>query len=93
MSSPATGKAPRNRWLLPDDGIIDPLAVELAATGQRAVRLTEAERYMAAALILAEGGSPWLISHRLKMSPDAARALAATITGTTVPEARERKLG
>jgi hypothetical protein len=72
--------------LLPDDGIIDPIAVEIAATGQRPVRLTAAERREAAARILAEGGSPWLISRRLKMTPEAARSLAASIAESMAPE-------
>jgi hypothetical protein len=38
---------------LPDDGIIDPIAVEIAARGIRSVALTRAERQAAAAAILA----------------------------------------
>lgn len=81
-----------NRWLLPDDGIIDPVAVELAATGQRQVRLTETERHEAVALILAEGGSSWLIAKRLKISTAAARSLATSIAEPTVPGAPEPEL-
>jgi hypothetical protein len=42
---------PRSPWLLTEDGIIDPLAVELAATGARRVALTPAERLAVAARI------------------------------------------
>jgi hypothetical protein len=71
--------AARATWLLPDDGIIDPVAVEIAARGARRVRLTAAERRLAAALILARGGSPNDIARRLCMSGNSANALAASI--------------
>ena len=67
------------RWVLPDDGIIDDLAVELAAAGTRPVALTRPERRLAAARILANGGTPYLISKRLHLSCQAAHALAASI--------------
>lgn len=69
----------RGRWLLAEDGIIDPVAVEIAARGTRRVRLTPAERRMAAALILDRGGSPNDLARRLCMSGHAARVLAASI--------------
>ena len=53
-------------WLLPDDGIIDPVAVEIAARGTRRVRLTARERRAAAALIVARGGTRIrLLAHRV----------------------------
>ena len=78
----------RATWLLPEDGIIDPVAVEIAARGTRRVRLTAAERRLAAALILARGGSPADLARRLCMSGNAASALAASIraTGTSAAE-------
>jgi len=69
----------RARWLLPEDGVIDPVAVEIAARGTRRVRLTATERRMAAAVILDRGGSPNDLARRLCMSGHAARALAADI--------------
>lgn len=66
-------------WLLPDDGIIDPIAVEIAATGKRPVRLTAPERYAAAELILARGGTSKTVAARLCMSDSAATALAYVI--------------
>jgi hypothetical protein len=62
---------------LPDDGIIDPIAVEIAASGIRPVALTAAERRLAAARILVGGGTPYLISKRLRVSGTTALALAS----------------
>jgi hypothetical protein len=53
---------------LPDDGIIDPVAVEIAARGIRPVALTRAERQLAAARILTRGGTPTRICQRLHVS-------------------------
>jgi hypothetical protein len=85
--------AARDLWLLPEDGIIDPVAVEIAATGKRPVRLTASERREAAAMILAEGGSPWLISKRLKISTSIARTLAAEIAEAAAREVPESESG
>jgi hypothetical protein len=71
-------------WLIPDDGIIDPVAVEITAAGIRRVRLTVPERRAAAALILARGGTENDIAHRLGMSGSAARTLAASIRAGAV---------
>jgi hypothetical protein len=67
------------RWphTLPDDGIIDPIAVEIAASGIRSVALTPAERHAAAAAILARGGTLSQISVRLRISGSTASRLAA----------------
>jgi len=54
--------------------------VAIAAAGTRPVALTRAERRLAAARILASGGTPYLISKRLHMSGQAAHALADSIT-------------
>lgn len=70
----------RTVWLLPEDGVIDPVAIELAATGERSVALTETERRLAAGLILDAGGTPNLIAKRLHMAHCNARALADEIT-------------
>ena len=68
-----------SQWLLPDDGIIDPVAVEIAAAGTRRVRLTLPERRFAAALILARGGTANDISARLHVNGQVARRLADVI--------------
>ena len=71
------------RWLIPDDGIIDPVAVAITAAGLRRVRLTIAERRAAAALILARGGTANDIAARLHIGGRAALALAASIRADT----------
>jgi hypothetical protein len=63
--------------VLADDGIIDLFAVEIAARGTRTVALTPAERQLAAARILARGGTPYLISKRLHVNRTTALKLAA----------------
>jgi hypothetical protein len=72
-----TAQRTRRRWALTDDGIIDPIAVEIAAHGMRTVALTRAERQLAAARILARGGTPYIISKRLHVSGTTALLLAA----------------
>ena len=67
------------QWLLPDDGIIDPVAVEIAAAGTRRVALTRPERRAAAALILARGGTAADLADRLHVSGNTAARLAAAI--------------
>ena len=68
-------------WLLPEDGVVDPLAIDLAARGVRPVALTATERRIAAAFILAAGGTPNAIAKRLRMAHSTARALTDQITG------------
>ena len=76
-----TARRTRRRLVLSDDGIIDPIAVEIAARGTRLVALTPAERQLAAARILARGGTPNLISERLQVSGTTALMLAARCQG------------
>ena len=76
-------------WLLPDDGIIDPVAVEIAARGTRRVRLTARERRAAAALIVARGGTANDIARRLGMSGHAAGQLATSVRATATAELGE----
>ena len=68
--------------MLADDGIIDLIAVEIAAKGTRPVALTRAERQLAATAILAGGGTPDLISKRLHVSGSTALTLAARCQGS-----------
>ena len=80
MTAPARHHhGPRSPWLLPEDGIVDELAVEIAATGTRRVALTPTERLAVAARILAAGGTPYLISKRLGVSSAHGHALAAAV--------------
>jgi hypothetical protein len=66
-------------WMLPDDGIIDQVAVEIAAKGERRVALTAPERRAAAEMILARGGTVRDIAERLCMSDTAAGGLSYLI--------------
>ncbi len=68
---------PAQTRTLPDDGIIDLLAVDIAARGLRPVALTRTERLLAAARILAHGGSPYQVSQRLHINGTTALHLAA----------------
>lgn len=54
--------------VLPEDQIVDEIAVNLAASGERPVRLTATERELAAEKIMNEGGGPGVIAERLHMS-------------------------
>jgi hypothetical protein len=76
-----TAQRMRRRFVLADDGIIDPIAVDIAARGARTVALTRAERQLAATRILARGGTPYLISKRLHVSGTTALTLAARCQG------------
>ena len=75
-------------WTLPEDGILDPIAIELAARGIRPVALTPAERLTAAARILHRGGTPALIARRLHVSGTTALILAARIQLSSTGAAR-----
>jgi hypothetical protein len=76
-----TAHRARRRLLLADDGIIDLIAVEIATRGERPVALTCAERQLAAAHILALGGTAYVISKRLHVSGTTALTLAALCQG------------
>lgn len=65
--------------VLADDGILDPIAIDIAARGIRPVALTRPERAAAAAAILADGGNLEQICRRLHVSGTAARRLAARV--------------
>jgi DNA-binding CsgD family transcriptional regulator len=78
-TKPTGGAAARLGYgplVLPEDGIVDPIAIEIAASGSRPVALTQTERVLAAARILAAGGSRNDIATRLHVSGNTARTLA-----------------
>lgn len=75
-------------WVLPEDGFADLIAVEIAASGTRRVALTPTERVMAAARILAAGGTAHDIAERLHLSGDRAYRLARQATATRPPSGR-----
>jgi hypothetical protein len=84
MGGRAVTAAPvRHPWVLADDGLIDMVAVDIAARGARPVALTPAERQLAAARILARGGTPYLVAKRLRLSGTTALALVARCPGAT----------
>ncbi len=72
-------------FILPDDGIIDPLAVEVAARGIRPIALTPAERQLAAARILAQGGTITHVCTRLHVSGTTAVMLTDQSTLQAAP--------
>jgi hypothetical protein len=82
-----TAPAARRRLALADDGIIAPVAVDLAARGTRPIALTRTERQLAAAAILARGGSTYHIAVRLHVSGTTAVTLAARCRGRAVMNA------
>ena len=77
-----------SEWVIPDDGIIDAIAVQIAARGQRRVRLTPVERRLAAALIVADGGTPYRVAKCLGISCWTAHTLVDSITANP-PELAE----
>ena len=74
----------RGEWVIPEDGIIDAIAVQIAASGQRRVKLTRTERRFAAALILARGGNAYQVHKRLGVSSSTAHTLVASLTANPV---------
>jgi hypothetical protein len=54
-------------WLLPDDGITDLIAIEVAARGVRQVRLTLRERLLAVEWMLAHGRPKWAVVQNLSL--------------------------
>lgn len=79
-------------WLLhPDDGVIDQIAVSIAAYGERRVRLSHSERVIAARTLLRHGSTvsalctrlilPYIVSEdltcRMKMPPQNGKNTAA----------------
>ena len=78
MSVIARPAAPGAAMLLPDDGLIDELAVRIAVSGARVVRLTSAERDLAARELLERGaGLAELAAHLGTNIPSARRLVAA----------------
>jgi len=69
LGLPEGGYRKRNdpNWL-PEDGVFDSIAVDIAAIGGRVVRMTDRERMAAAKRILAQGGNSGTLMVRLGMS-------------------------
>lgn len=69
-----TYKNPPTGWVLRDDDIIDDIAIEIAITGRRSVRLTKAERRVALMKLIQMGvTSSEDIAGRLRMGPSEVR--------------------
>jgi hypothetical protein len=76
MYPPVDGFFRIRKTLLADDGVVDPVAVDIAVTGARPVQVTETERLIAAALLFDGGATVALVAWRLRMSSETARRLA-----------------
>ena len=66
-------------WLIRDDGIIDEVAIEIAVAGTRLVRLTRPEQRIAAARILARGGSIDDVQRNLGVGGDLAAKIVREV--------------
>jgi hypothetical protein len=67
-------------WQIPDDGIIDEIAIDIAATGQRRVRLTPTELRLAARRIIASGFKAKTLEARLGISRSYAQDLVTELS-------------
>lgn len=67
---------------LPEDGVVDLLAVDLAVAGERPVRLTPTEQQMAARRIIDAGGSRAAIARHLHITQTRADRLFFALTTT-----------
>jgi hypothetical protein len=73
-------------YLIPEDGVIDMIAVDIAASGIRPVRLTDRERMLAARRILAAGGMTATLMRRLRLtSLYQAQQFVARVNGSEPP--------
>jgi hypothetical protein len=68
-------------WGLASDGIFDAVAVDVAASGERYVRLTPTEQLGAARRIIRAGGDAQDLQTRLGVNHIAALALIRAVTG------------
>jgi hypothetical protein len=87
-----TAQPARHRLLLADDGIIDLIAVQIAARGIRTVAITRAERQLTAVRILACDGTTYLISKRPRTRPaPAAEQGSGGMTSPARPTRRRQR--
>jgi hypothetical protein len=68
-------------WGLASDGIFDAVAVDVAASGDRYVRLTPTEQLSAAGLIIRAGGDAHDLQTHLGVNHIAALALLRAVSG------------
>jgi hypothetical protein len=81
------------RHTIPNDGLIDPIAIEIAVRGTREVRLTWPERYIAAAMMHRLGVSFAEINMRLhwRMSEKTTRKIREVADAIGRPGGPERQ--
>ena len=77
MHAVATRAAPHAAMLLPDDGLIDEVAVSIAVSGARRVRLTPPERDLAARAMVARAASSARSAHLGTSTAAAGRLIKA----------------
>jgi hypothetical protein len=65
--------------LLPEDGVIDPVAIRIAIAGDRVVRMTLTERQIAARTIIASGAGVAELSGKLGIGSHEISAFLAGI--------------
>ena len=93
MHAVATRAAPHAAMLLPDDGLIDEVAVSIAVSGARRVRLTPPERDLAARLMIARGADVAELAAHLGTSTAAAGRLVKALgyrLGPPCPRTKHR---
>lgn len=76
---------PPGSELMPDDGIVDELAIELMLRGDRRVRLTREERIRAALILLEQGHDEKHVRYRLRLSPSVSKALMTEVYERLAP--------
>jgi hypothetical protein len=89
----AARAAPHAAMLLPDDGLIDELAVSIAVSGARRVRLTPPERDLAARIMVARGADFAELAAHLGTSTAAAGRLVKALgyrLGPPCPRTKHR---
>ena len=93
MHAAAARAAPHAAMLLPDDGLIDEVAVSIAVSGARRVRLTPPERDLAARLMIARGADVAELAAHLGTSTAAAGRLIKALgyrLGPPCPRTKHR---
>ena len=93
MHAVTTRAAPHAAMLLPDDGLIDEVAVSIAVSGARRVRLTPSERDLAARIMVGRGADLAELAAHLGTSTAAAGRLIKALgyrLGPPCPRTKHR---
>lgn len=101
LDGPDPRLRPTKSWILPEDGIVDELAIRLAMSGERRIALTERERKIAVERMAKQGATSSEIIKALRAGPHWVRVtlneLGYDLVGTSstgmyvVPKDRPRK--